>query len=175
MRRKIVTVFLTLLVAVLFFNLYTDHMADDGIRSRWKKLLLNTLVSGDVPRISVGGAHAERSRVLFLDTRARKEYAVSHIEGARFVGYEEFDLRTVNDVPKEQPIVAYCSIGKRSGEIGKKLMDAGFKNVQNLYGGLFEWVNRGYPVVDSENKPTQKVHAFNKLWGQWLNRGEKVY
>ena len=32
-----------------------------------------------------------------------------------------------------------------------------------------------YEVVDAEGLPTEKVHAYNKKWGQWLTCGEKVY
>jgi rhodanese-related sulfurtransferase len=45
----------------------------------------------------------------------------------------------------------YCSIGKRSDEITKMLGEAGFTNARNLYGGIFEWVNQGHPVFNSQN------------------------
>lgn len=150
-------------------------MPDYGIQSWWKKLLLQTIVPADVQKISVLDAAANRENALFLDTRAKEEFKVSHIEGARYVGYNEFNLDNLKNIPKEQPIITYCSIGKRSGEVGKKLRDAGYTNVQNLYGGIFEWINKGYPVVDAENQPTKKVHAYNKLWGAWLKKSDKVY
>jgi hypothetical protein len=43
-----------------------------------------------------------------------------------------------------------------------------------MYGGIFEWVNNGYPIVNSAG-PTQRVHAFDRTWGVWLKKGEKVY
>lgn len=119
--------------------------------------------------------HQKEKTPFFFDTRAKEEFKVSHIAGARFAGYKEFTLDSMKDIPKEQPIILYCSIGKRSGEIGEKLIDAGYTNVQNLYGGIFEWINKGYPVVDTENKPTNKIHAYNKIWGAWLKKGNKVY
>jgi predicted sulfurtransferase len=69
----------------------------------------------------------------------------------------------------------YCSIGKRSESITQKLSKAGYGNVSNLYGGIFEWVNQGNGVVDVNNKQTNKIHAYGKFWGQWLHKGEKVY
>ena len=164
-----------LFVLLFFLKIYTDRLPDYGIRSQWKKLLLKTMVPDDVPKISVMEASGKKESVLFLDTRTKEEYRVSHLAGARFVGYSEFNLDVIKDVPKEQPIITYCSIGKRSGEIGKKLLDAGYLNVQNLYGGIFEWVNGGNPVVDAENKLTENVHVFSKAWGRWLDRGHKVY
>ncbi|MBI1194042.1 MAG: rhodanese-like domain-containing protein, partial [Bacteroidetes bacterium] len=43
------------------------------------------------------------------------------------------------------------------------------------YGGIFEWVNAGNSVVDPSGKPTERVHAYNRTWGLFLERGEKVY
>ena len=48
----------------------------------------------------------------------------------------------------------------RSEKIGKKLKKLGFKNVVNLYGGIFEWVNSGYPVYDSKGE-TEKIHPYD--------------
>ncbi len=114
-------------------------------------------------------------QVLFLDTRAYQEFKVSHIPQARWVGYEDFTLQRVSNVPKNTPIVVYCSVGVRSEKVGKKMLDAGFTNVRNLYGSIFEWVNQGYPIVNMEGEPTNKVHAYSRAWGMWLQKGEKVY
>ncbi|KPQ09558.1 MAG: Rhodanese-related sulfurtransferase, partial [Algoriphagus marincola HL-49] len=64
-------------------------------------------------------------------------------------------------------------VGARSQDIGKKLVQKGF-SVVNLYGGIFQWVNDELPVYDSLGQ-TKKVHAYNRAWGVWLNKGEKVY
>lgn len=112
--------------------------------------------------------------VVLLDSREPGEFAVSHIKGARCVGYDDFDMSALKDIPKDTEIVVYCSVGYRSEKIGEKLLEEGFTNVSNLYGGIFNWVNAGNPVVDG-NGATPKVHAYNKKWGQWLEKGEKVY
>ena len=78
-------------------------------------------------------------------------------------------------IPKDAILVVYCSVGYRSEKIGEKLKALGFSKVYNLYGGIFEWSNRGYPLVDQKEQPTTKVHAFNKDWGRWLEQGTKVY
>lgn len=162
------------MATLLTLKLITDRMPDYGIKRGWKKLVLHILVPDEVPKISVSRAQAIKDSVIFLDTRSTEEYTISHIEGARFVGYNEFDAASLKDIPKDQAIITYCSIGKRSGEIGKKLIAAGYQTVQNLYGGVFEWVNNGYKVVNAKEKPTEKVHIFSKYWSKWLERGEKV-
>ncbi len=112
---------------------------------------------------------------MFLDAREAEEYNVSHILNARFVGYKKFSIAGIGTVNKNEPIVVYCAIGKRSDEITKKLRDAGFTNARNLYGGIFEWVNQGHPVFNSQNIRTDSVHAYGRFWGQWLDKGTKVY
>ena len=69
----------------------------------------------------------------------------------------------------------YCSSGVRSEDVAEQLKEAGFENVFNLYGGIFEWKNKDNPVVNSKDKETPKVHAFSKEWGVWLHKGKKVY
>ncbi|MFY0627010.1 MAG: rhodanese-like domain-containing protein [Reichenbachiella sp.] len=117
----------------------------------------------------------EISNQVFLDTRAENEYDVSKIEGARFVGYKDFDLKSVADIDRNAEIIVYCSIGYRSEKIAEKLLSDGFTNVKNLYGGLTEWHNAGLPLVDSLNNATNRVHGYDKIWGQWYKDAEVVY
>ena len=118
---------------------------------------------------------ATKKNAIFLDAREKNEYNVSHIKNAIYVGYNNFDMATVKNVAKGTEIIVYCSIGKRSEEIAQKLNKAGYNNASNLYGGIFEWVNLQNEVVDMTNRRTTKVHAYGRFWGQWLDKGEKVY
>ena len=136
---------------------------------------LNMLLSRDVPEITVADAAGNTGQYLFLDAREQKEYNVSHLPGTRFVGYDNFSLWSLKDIPKDKPLIVYCSIGKRSEDITRKLKKNGFTNVHNLYGGIFEWVNQGNRIYDLQNKPTDKVHAYGKFWGRFLDKGTKVY
>ena len=142
-------------------------------------LMLQGIYRDQVPRISPAQLHQalqkeETPKPVLLDTRSPEEYAVSHLPGARFIHYEKFELEQVQDLPKNASIVLYCAVGARSQRIGEKLKEAGYQQVYNLYGGIFEWVNRGFPVYNAKGK-TEKVHAYSKAWSLWLNRGEKVY
>ncbi|WP_422083380.1 rhodanese-like domain-containing protein [Ulvibacterium sp.] len=137
---------------------------------------LKKLNTESIPYISLKEA-AHTDSVLYLDTRKKQEYDVSHLQNAIWVGYEMFDARDVQDkIPdKNAEIIVYCSIGVRSEDIGEKLVKLGYPNVKNLYGGIFEWKNKGYPVYDDQGKETEKVHAFDEHWGKLLKAGEKVY
>jgi rhodanese-related sulfurtransferase len=136
--------------------------------------MLNGLLKESVPFVSVTQLRQLPAPVL-LDTREASEFAVSHLRGARLVGYNTFSLATVRNVPKDAPIVVYCSVGARSEKIGAQLQQAGFTNVRNLYGGIFEWVNEGQPVVKAANEPTDRVHGYSRTWGIWLKHGQPVY
>ncbi|MFT7377599.1 MAG: rhodanese-related sulfurtransferase [Sphingobacteriales bacterium] len=136
-------------------------------------MTLKALLSHSVPEVEVKDI-SDTSDVFFLDSRAKAEFEVSHIKGAKWVGYDDFDLARVSEVSKDKKIVVYCSVGFRSEKISEKLIADGFTNVSNLYGGIFEWKNQDKPVfVDSIE--TDSVHAFDKTWGIWLKKGEKVY
>lgn len=142
--------------------------------SRAYRTMLNALYQKTVPLISVAELKKMPDAVL-LDTRSRAEYDVSHLPNARWVGYDDFNLTRVRGLPKDANVVLYCSVGYRSEKVGEKLLAAGYPRVHNLDGSLFEWVNQGNAVVGRDGKPTQRVHAYNRMWGVWLNRGEKVY
>ena len=100
---------------------------------------------------------------------------MSHIGGAVWIGYDDFDISRMKGIPKDKKIIVYCFVGARSEKISNKLISNGYKNVSNMYGGIFEWVNQNYPVYTNQNKPTNKVHAYGRSWGIWLKNAEKVY
>jgi len=144
------------------------------VQSSTYNLTLNTLLSHSVPEVSVSQVKGMKN-VLLLDAREWNEYQVSHIRNAMYVGYDQFEPGTLKSINKNQNIVVYCSVGYRSEKISEKLKQTGFTDVSNLYGGIFEWVNQENPVVDATGNETKNIHAYNKTWGVWLNKGNKVY
>jgi rhodanese-related sulfurtransferase len=139
--------------------------------------LLNKYNTKSVLYISAEELAMPKTKAIILDAREFKEYQVSHIKNAVFVGYNEFDLQqTTSQLTNiQQTIVVYCSLGIRSEDIAEKLIKAGYTNVFNLYGGIFEWKNKGLEVYDITENKTEKIHAFSPEWSKWLLKGEKVY
>lgn len=137
------------------------------------KTLLKGVYDSEFPVIYPENDSLIRKAVL-LDTREKREYEVSHLENAKWVGYETFDLDLVKDIPKDQVVIVYCSIGARSQDIGKKLQASGYSQVYNLYGGIFHWVNEGNRVYN-QNGQTTDIHPYSNTWGIWLNKGVKRY
>lgn len=137
---------------------------------------LNSVYRHSVPAMSVNELKAAmKSGVVVLDAREADEFEVSHIRYAKHVGYIWFDMRKVYDIPKTDTIVVYCAIGSRSERIGEKLKKAGYQHVFNLFGGLYEWVNRRNPVYTSEDIQTTQIHGYDKNWARWLENGSPVY
>lgn len=113
--------------------------------------------------------------IKLLDTRQPTEYSISHLQDAIFAGYDDFKLEAIqNQIQKKDSIVVYCSIGVRSEDIGEQLQNAGYKHIFNLHGGIFDWMNKGYPVYNQNGK-TDKIHAYDIFWSKYLKKGQKVY
>ena len=148
------------------------------------KSLLEKYNTARIPYISVdslatilkGSDTLNGNKIRLLDAREEKEFQVSHIRGADYVGYDNFNIhQTLKKYPnKELPIVVYCSLGIRSEDIGEQLQKVGYSTVFNLYGGIFEWKNQEKPVYTSKDQETEKVHTFNHEWSKWLLKGEKI-
>jgi rhodanese-related sulfurtransferase len=148
--------------------------ANAQVESKAYNTMLRTLLKHNVPEVSARTAALDSARTLFVDARERREYEVSHLNRAVWVGYDHFDDGALQQTDRNQKIVVYCSVGYRSERIAERLQAKGFTNVSNLYGGIFEWVNVGLPVYKAEQR-TEAVHAYNRTWGMWLKRGKKVY
>ncbi len=139
---------------------------------------LSSLYKNTVPQIKSTDLKSlllSSNEIVLLDTRSEKEFKVSHLLNAYLMDYEDFNIEHANRIKRNTPIIVYCSVGYRSERIGEKLIEMGFKNVHNLYGGIFEWVNEGNDVVNSLNHVTDSVHTYNKNWSEWLVKGVKVY
>jgi len=153
-----------------------------SITSNAQKTLDQTLKKynkNNVPYISVTELRMLQAQenVVIIDSREQKEFDVSHISSAIFVGYDHFSIEEFSETitEKDTPIVVYCTLGIRSEITADKLIKAGYTNVKNLYGGICEWKNKDYKVMDSTNIETQNVHTFNKQWAKWLLKGKQVY
>jgi rhodanese-related sulfurtransferase len=138
--------------------------------------LLSKFNKENIPYVTIEEFKKLKHPIL-LDTREEKEFDISHIQNAYSVGYDNFNAKSVKQKYSNlnDTIVVYCSVGIRSETIGTKLKKLGYKNVYNLYGGIFEWKNNNQPVVDNNQEITDNVHVFSKEWSEYLIKGKKVY
>ena len=161
-------------LVIIIAALFSGQLAFAQVQSSSYGFMLKKLLSHTVPEISVADFAQKSEQFVLLDAREPNECTVSEIKGSIPVGYNHFDIKTVENIAKDTPVLVYCSVGYRSEKIAEKLMAAGYSRVYNLYGGIFEWVNQGHPVVNA-NGVTPYVHAYSRTWGVWLKKGKKVY
>lgn len=138
--------------------------------------MVRGLIDGSVDTISSAEVYrlVQNDSVILLDARSREEYEVSHLPGALWVGYPEIQNDVVRSLQPSSKIVVYCSVGKRSEEVGEMLLERGFELVSNHFGGIFDWTNRDLPVVDMKGNEVRKAHPYNGIWGIWITNYEKV-
>ncbi len=127
-----------------------------------------------VEYITADALKKQYDEFVVLDTRTKKEYEVSHLPGAIWVGQRLRESR-LPEIKPNQKVVVYCTVGVRSEDFGERLLDMGYKNIFNLYGSIFYWKDAGHEVVDMDGKATEKVHTYSKKWSKYLKTGEKVY
>lgn len=157
-----------LFICISFFVQGQEKVIDPNFNNMLQSLLKHSVTE-------VTPNECDFSETIFLDAREKEEFEVSHIPNAHWVGYDTFKLKNVNTIPKDSNIIVYCTVGYRSEKISEKLIKAGFTNVSNLYGGIFEWMHTGNNVVN--DSITKNVHTYNEEWSQWLSNGigNKIY
>jgi len=82
---------------------------------------------------------------MLLDVRTPGEYAEGHIPGATLIPIQVLAER-LSEVPKDKQVYVYCHSGSRSARASKLLAEHGFKNIENMKGGIVAWKDAGYPV-----------------------------
>ncbi len=120
-------------------------------------------------------------RPLILDIREAEETAVSRIPGAVRVdpsATPEQALAQVHELSsaRDRQIVVYCSVGYRSSAFAERLAAAGFSDVSNLEGSIFEWAEKGYPLVQGdEQRAVGKVHPYSRAWAWLVSENLRAY
>ena len=135
---------------------------------KFDKRLSFMLDSTEVPFLSVEELKKNKQEYILLDARSKQEYEVSHIPGAIWIGENDYKMEDFAQLNQSKPVVVYCSVGYRSQLAGKDLQKFEFPKVYNLYGSIFEWANRSYPLVDSEGNYTNDLHTYNTNWAKWV-------
>ena len=114
----------------------------------------------DVPDVSRADLLAKDDglAVVFVDVRRAKEQAVSMIPGA--ITQKQFEAASTRYLGRK--VVAYCTIGYRSGLYAKRLRAQGW-DAFNLEAGILGWVHAGGDV-EHDGSTTKRVHVYGKKW-----------
>ena len=83
-----------------------------------------------------------------LDVRNVAEWNGGHVPSAHHVHLGYLRDRT-DEIPRDRPVLLYCSSGNRSGIAASLLQAEGFKDVCNIDGGMLDRIRRGLPTASS--------------------------
>lgn len=84
-------------------------------------------------------------RIHLYDVRTPEERAIASIQGAKLL--DDAVLREVENLDKDTPLVFHCHHGGRSQAAAQRFVQAGFKRVYNLAGGIDAWSTTVDPTV----------------------------
>lgn len=90
----------------------------------------------------------QAGQVQLLDVRTAGEFQSGHLKNslqADWLDKTQFEER-IKYLDKSKPLLVYCASGVRSAAAAKYLQGNGFKEVQNLRGGLTAWKLEGRAV-----------------------------
>ncbi|MEO7190297.1 MAG: molybdopterin-synthase adenylyltransferase MoeB [Vicinamibacterales bacterium] len=93
----------------------------------------------------------DNGEVFLLDVREPSEYDICRIEGSTLIPLGELSKR-LGELPQgadAKDIVVQCKSGIRSAKAVNLLKQNGFTRVQNLRGGILEWIARIDPSLHS--------------------------
>jgi len=107
-----------------------------------------------VPTISVQDAYAlirnnqGNPNFVILDVRTADEFNSGYIAGTINIDYYSSEFKTnIGKLDKNKRYLVYCRTGIRGAASVQIMMDLGFKQTQNMAGGITEWIQDGYPTV----------------------------
>ncbi len=96
---------------------------------------LSVLTAEEVRRFLKEKHHDE---YCLLDVRRPAEYQAAHLPGARLIPIDELPDR-LGELDPAQPVITYCASGMRSRAAAAFLLNADFKVVHTLDGGIEAW------------------------------------
>jgi rhodanese-related sulfurtransferase len=85
---------------------------------------------------------------VILDVRTPDEFNSGHIAGAVNIDYYAADFKAqIAKLDKAKQYLIYCRTGVRAAASVQIMLDSGFKQTQNMAGGITKWLADGYPTV----------------------------
>ena len=94
-----------------------------------------------------------REDALVIDVREPTEYVDGHLPESRNIPLSQLENR-VGEIEKfkERPLILVCRSGSRSSSACSRLTKMGFTQVNNLEGGVGDWVQAGLPLKKGAKK-----------------------
>ena len=84
-------------------------------------------------------------KLMLLDCREPWEYEAARLEGSTLIPMREIP-RSLDRIPRDQPVVVYCHAGRRSQQVADWLREQGV-DAHSLSGGIERWALEIDPKV----------------------------
>lgn len=81
----------------------------------------------------------KKEDVQFIDVRAPLKYAQFHIPGFQNIPLRDIRKQAKDRLSKDKKVVVICRTGAQANEAAKRLKRKGFKDIDNVRGGLSTW------------------------------------
>ena len=129
-----------------------------SIRFIWaQRIEIPTISAEQIRELQSSEAWTDRS--VIVDVRDKAETDVSVIPGA--ITKSEFEENSLQHQGKV--VIAYCTVGHRSGIYGRKLASKGWQ-AYNYKGSIIDWCEKQLPLVSFDGKETNRVHTYNSKY-----------
>lgn len=85
---------------------------------------------------------------IIIDVRTADEFNSGHLANAVNIDYYSSDFKlNVEKIYRNKEYLIYCQTGIRGAAATQIMIDLGFTKVNNLSGGIVQWINAGYPTI----------------------------
>ena len=122
-----------------------------------KRVEIPTISAEQIRTLQNSEAWTDRS--VIVDVRDKAETDVSVIPGA--ITKSEFEKNSRQHQGKV--VIAYCTVGYRSGIYGKKLAAQGWQ-AYNYKGSILDWCENQLPLVSFDGEETNRVHTYSSKY-----------
>ena len=122
-----------------------------------KRIEIPTISAEQIRMLQNSEAWTDRS--VIVDVRDKAETDVSVIPGA--ITKSEFEKNSRQHQGKV--VIAYCTVGHRSGVYGKKLASQGWQAF-NYKGSILDWCENQLPLISLNGKETNRVHTYSSKY-----------
>ena len=122
-----------------------DYQQFCGIHPASPETAVNAVSNGfDITAVELKQRLDRGDKVRIIDVREPNEYQINRIPGSELIPLGELPRRYAELDPDDE-LVMHCKMGGRSAKAADFLRSVGFKHVQNLKGGILEWVDKVDP------------------------------
>ncbi len=121
-------VFLTVFIqAAVGQSVYVGKSGTQG------KALKKYIEPSELRKLTINPADS----IWIIDVRSEKAFASGHIPTAKSFPAGNV-MNRLNEIPKSQYLIIYCTVGANAQIVSKKLKKAGYKRYMN-WGGISRW------------------------------------